>query len=157
IAHPPPRLPRPLAPWTRGSPRRPRTIAWRCGAASAGAFQVRDRTRLSLRPCFSSWAERSESEFAGDEHELDLGGALPDLEDLRVAVVAGDEEFVHEAVAAVDLGGIAGVVHRCLAGDHLRDRGLLLERQPGEHPGGCEVVRRAGSDDTRLHPGDLER
>src|SRR5699024_10004185 len=117
---------------------------------SAGAFRVRNRRRLCVRACFRSWAERSESEFAGDEHELDLGGAFPDLEDLRVAVVAGNEEFVHEAVAAVDLGGIAGVFHRCLAGDHLRDRGLLLERQPGEHPGGCEVVRRAGGDDARL-------
>src|SRR5690625_3627063 len=154
---------------------------------SAGAFRVRNRRRLCVRACFRSWAERSESEFAGDEHELDLGGAFPDLEDLRVAVVAGNEEIVHEDVAAVDLGGIAGVVQRCLAGDHLRDRGLrlepqpgqppggcdvvrgpgtddgrpdrglLLERQPGEHPGGCEVVRRAGSDDARLHPGDLER
>src|SRR5699024_1303163 len=54
---------------------------------SAGAFRVRNRRRLCVRACFRSWAERSESEFAGDEHELDLGGAFPDLEDLRVAVV----------------------------------------------------------------------
>src|SRR5699024_11909440 len=93
---------------------------------------------MCTNPAEAAPAERSEPEFAGDEHELDLGGALPDLEDLRVAVVASDEVFVHEAVAAVDLGGIAGVVHRCLAGDHLRDRGLLLERHPGAHPGRSE-------------------
>src|SRR5690625_6782015 len=46
----------------------------------------------------------SQPEVAGDEHELDLRGALPDLQDLRVAVVAGHQVLVHEAVAAVHLG-----------------------------------------------------
>src|SRR5699024_9787114 len=123
---------------------------------SAGAFRVRNRRRLCVRACFRSWAERSESEFAGDEHELDLGGAFADLEDLRVAVVASDEVFVHEAVAAVDLGGVASIVHGCFAGDHLRNGGFLLERQSGEHPRSREVVRRPGGDDAGLHTGDLE-
>ena len=44
----------------------------------------------------------ADAEVARDHHSLDLGGALADLEDLRVAVEAPDRELVHEAVAAED-------------------------------------------------------
>ena len=51
-------------------------------------------------------------------------GALADLEDLRVAVEPARRVLDHEAVAAVDLGGGAGVVHRRLGGVELGDRRL---------------------------------
>ena len=65
----------------------------------------------------------------------DLGGALADLEDLGVAVEPADRELVHEPVAAEDLGGVPGVVHRGVRGDQLGDRRLLLERLPGRASG----------------------
>jgi hypothetical protein len=44
-----------------------------------------------------------QTQMAGDDHALYLIRALSDLEDLLVAVEAGDRVLVHEAVAAVDL------------------------------------------------------
>src|SRR4051812_28702930 len=41
---------------------------------------------------------RSETQFARDQHALDLTRALTDLEDFGVAPVARDRELVHEAV-----------------------------------------------------------
>src|SRR6478735_2310605 len=43
---------------------------------------------------------RLQSQFAGDQHQLDLRGALADFKDLGVAVVARHGEFVDEAIAA---------------------------------------------------------
>ena len=73
--------------------------------APRGLRRARDRNASGL----------GRSEVAGDQHALHLGGALADLQDLRVALEAGDRELVHEAVAAVDLGGLPGVGHRDLA------------------------------------------
>src|SRR5699024_4864904 len=126
----------------RGGPARP----YGCAAPPRRAMMAWVTDGRSAPALMSGCELGSESEFAGDEHELDLGGAFADLEDLRVAVVAGDEVFVHEAVAAVDLGGVASIVHGCFAGDHLRNGGFLLERQSGEHPRSREVVRRPGGD-----------
>src|SRR5699024_7071639 len=106
----------------RGGPARP----YGCAAPPRRAMMAWVTDGRSAPALMSGCELGSESEFAGDEHELDLGGAFADLEDLRVAVVAGDEVFVHEAVAAVDLGGVASIVHGCFAGDHLRNGGFLL-------------------------------
>ena len=46
-----------------------------------------------------------QAQAACDEHALDFGGAFADLEDLGVAVEAGDGLFLHEAVAAEHLRG----------------------------------------------------
>src|SRR6186997_1744519 len=48
------------------------------------------------------WSD-GQSEVPRDHQALHLAGALADLEDLGVAVLAGDERLVHEAVAAEHL------------------------------------------------------
>ena len=62
-------------------------------------------------------------------------GALADLEDLGVAVEAGDGVLLHEAVAAEDLGGDAGRRDRGLGGVELGDRGGLLDLLDRAPPG----------------------
>jgi hypothetical protein len=49
-----------------------------------------------------------ETDRTGDQDAHDLAGTLADLQDLGVAVEAGDGELLHVAVAAVDLDGVAG-------------------------------------------------
>src|SRR5690606_36995064 len=68
------------------------------------------------------------SQRTSDHEELNLCGALADLEDLRVTVVPGDRELVHEPVTAEDLRRIASVVHCGVAGDEFGDRGFFTER-----------------------------
>ncbi len=59
---------------------------------------------------------------AEQQSGTELNGPLADLEDLRVAVVTGDRELVHEPVAAEDLRRVPGVVHRGVSGDEFGDR-----------------------------------
>src|SRR6478735_42702 len=96
-------------------------------------------------------------QFPGDQHQLDLRGTLPDLQDLGVPVVARHGELVDEAIAAEYLGGIPRIVHGRLACDHLSYGRLRLERLAGQHPCGRVVVGQAGRVRPRFHPGDLER
>src|SRR5690606_6567640 len=77
-----------------------------------------------------------EAEVLGDDAELDLVGPLPHLQDPGVAVVAGDDVLVEEAVAAPDLAGVAGVVGGGVAAHELRDRGLLRDGQAGVEASG---------------------
>ena len=63
---------------------------------------------------------RSETERPRDQHALDLGGALTDLEDLAVAVEPRHRVLLHEPVAAEDLHGQAGRRHGGLGRVHLR-------------------------------------
>src|SRR6185436_21057785 len=65
---------------------------------------------------------RLRAERAGDDHLLDLVGALADGEDLRVAVVAAHRVLLDVAVAAVDLDGLLGRANREAAGLELRLR-----------------------------------
>src|SRR5689334_15458004 len=115
------------APAGAGTARRPRTLR-STGLAARYRLRVPPQgSRYSERPC--------------DHEQLHLGRALTDLEDLRIAVVAGDGVFVHEPVAAEDLSRIAGVVHGGIARGELGDRRLLLERPAGvAEP--CGVVPR---------------
>ncbi len=93
----------------------------------------------------------------GNEHPLDLGGALTNLEDLGVLVEAPDPVLGHEAVAAEDLGGLAGGGDRLLGGVQLRDGGLALVGQAlGLLPRGVPV-HVAGGLRRDLHVRDLER
>src|SRR5437773_851252 len=64
---------------------------------------------------------------AGDHETLDLARALPDLEDLGVAVEAADGRLVDEAIAAEDLGGVPRRGDRRLGGIQLGHRRSLLE------------------------------
>src|SRR6266516_6855531 len=61
----------------------------------------------------------------GDDQPLDLGGALVDRGDLRVAEVALDGRLAHVAVAAVDLDRLGRHPHRGLGGEQFGHRGLL--------------------------------
>lgn len=97
-----------------------------------------------------------QSQRSRDKHQLHFRGALTNLEHLAVAVMTRHRIFVHKAVSAVYLGGIAGVVHRRLRGDHLRDRRLLLEGLARQHLCGGIIVRCAGNMGACLHPRDLE-
>src|SRR4051812_19517275 len=99
---------------------------------------------------------RLQSQFAGDQHQLDLRGALPDFKDLRIAVMACHGEVVDETIAAEHLGGVPRVVHGCLACDHLSDGRFGLEWLAGEHPGRGIVVGQAGRVGAGVHAGDLE-
>src|SRR5262249_14834927 len=65
---------------------------------------------------------------ARDHEALDLGGALVDLHDARIAVEAFDRVFLHVAVAAVDLDRLVGDPVRGLAGVELGHRRLARER-----------------------------
>ena len=82
----------------------------------------------ALATCADARHSTGRPEPPGDEHPLDLGGALADLEDLGVAVEPRDRVLLHEAVAAEDLGGDPGGGDRRLGGVELGDRGGLLER-----------------------------
>src|SRR5215207_11369683 len=75
-----------------------------------------------------------ETHRAGDEDAHDLAGALADLQDLGVAVEAGDGELLHVAVAAVDLDGVAGRGDGGFGGVQLGDGGLAAERLAGVEP-----------------------
>src|SRR5262245_41352145 len=62
--------------------------------------------------------------LARDHEPLDLRGALVELHDLRVAHELLDGVVLDEAVAAVDLDGVGGDLHRAVGGEALRVRGL---------------------------------
>src|SRR5215211_401058 len=99
---------------------------------------------------------RLEADRTGDEDAHDLAGALADLEDLGVAVEAGDGELLHEAVAAVDLDGVAGGGDGGLGGVQLGDGGLAAEGPAGVEPGRGPLPGQAGGVGANLHVGDLE-
>ena len=82
-------------------------IAMATTMAAKGARGARDSLRL---------ARGLAEQRAGDDQALDLAGALVDLGDLGVAVVALDRELLGVAVAAEDLDRLAGD----LAGDARR-------------------------------------
>src|ERR1700686_3750188 len=60
---------------------------------------------------------------AGDQHSLDLGGALSDLVDLHIAPVTRDGVLLHEAIPPVDLHGLVGRAFGSLRGVELAHRG----------------------------------
>src|SRR5699024_1679552 len=110
----------------------------------------------ALRPAPSPGERVREPEMLGDDRELHLGGALPHLEHARVAVVAGHDGLVEEAVASPDLAGVARVGDGGLAAHERGEGGLPAERHPG-----VEAVRRlvhegARARDPGLHAGEGE-
>src|ERR1700710_1793224 len=61
--------------------------------------------------------------FFGDDQALDLAGPLVELHDLCVAHQFLDRVLLDEAVAAVDLDGVGGDLHRRVGGEALGHRG----------------------------------
>src|ERR1700744_5886671 len=89
------------------------------------------RRPRQLNPALAGYSERPR-----DQHSLHLRGALADLKYLRVTVEPAARALVHEPGAAEDLSGVAGIIHCRVRRDQLGDRRLLLERRPGDEPGG---------------------
>src|SRR5262249_42965584 len=95
----------------------------------------------------------SRQQRARDDQALDVGRALVDLGDARVAEQALDDEVVGVARAAVDLQALVGAVVRRARREELRLRRLLRARlaavaQPGraahEQPRRLELRRHVG-------------
>src|SRR5664280_84358 len=93
------------------------------------------------------------AETARDEHALNFGGALADLQDLGVPVEPGDGVFLHEAVAAEDLRGDPRRGNGRLTRVELGDRGGLLHLLDGAPAGGQLVLEPGGS--VGQQPGSL--
>ena len=96
-------------------------------------------------------------QVTGDDHPLDLVGALEDLHDLGLPHVALHREVAGVARPAEDLHRIGRDLHGIVRGDELRHGRLLGERLPevlqscgGEH-------RRPGGRQGRLHVREQER
>src|SRR3954447_12168294 len=95
-------------------------------------------------------------ELLADDHPLDLGGALPDEQQRRVAVEALDLVLLRVAVAAVDAQRLLDAEVAALGGEELRHAGLELRALAGVlHPGGAER-HQARRVDLRRHVGELE-
>src|SRR6266516_5116383 len=99
----------------------------------------------------------SQTYFSGNDHALDLGGTLADLQDLGVPPEPGDRVLVHEAVPAVDLGRLPGVGHRDLTRVQLGDGSLALELPAVGDPGGRVIPGQPGGVGAHVHVGELER
>ena len=110
------RVPLRLSADYRDQSRRPASDGRGCllGLASAfGGFGLRGRLVDVAR----------QQHLFGDHQALDLAGALVELHDLRVAHQFLDRVLLDEAVAAVDLDGVDGDLHRRVGGEALGLRG----------------------------------
>src|SRR4051794_24603801 len=104
----------------------PLRSGWTC-LSVAGTMRTASPSNVQVpaRWIISAMRRLSDAELPGHQHPLDLARPFADLKDLGVAPHAGHRIFVHEAVAAVDLRGLAGVGDRDLRGVQLRQRRLL--------------------------------
>src|SRR4051794_41201703 len=78
----------------------------------------------SWPPTSSSLTGEISQQATGNHQPLDLAGALVELGDLGVAVVALDGELLRVAVAAEDLDRLAGLASRDRGGEQLGLRAL---------------------------------
>src|ERR1019366_2545488 len=99
-----------------------------CTAEGPCRKWVKLRTLMFLNMRFDSRANDSGEQPPRDDHALDLGGALHDLEHLGVAEGAGHRVLAHDAVAAMDLDRLVRRLHGPLGGEQLGHRRLLVER-----------------------------
>src|SRR5947207_4293725 len=77
---------------------------------------VTSATRPERSISIATWQE----DFLRDHEPLDLGGALVDLEQLRVAHQLLDRVLLDVAVAAEDLDRVGRDLHRGVGGEALR-------------------------------------
>ena len=121
----------------RGRGRRGAARPGRRARARSGQRRRRDPRRAQIaRGRAIAWSGAHAPQRAGDHQLLDLVGPLADREDLRIAVEAADRILLDVAVAAVDLDGLVGRVHRQAPALQLRLRGRQREAaalilQPG--------------------------
>src|SRR5436190_15000755 len=92
-------------------------------------------------------------ELLADNHALDLGGALADQEQRRVAVEALDLVLLRVAIAAVDAEALLDALLAGLGGQELGHPGLEVgalagvlhpRRLAGDEPGGLDLGRHVG-------------
>src|SRR3954447_531661 len=100
-----------------GMPQRPNPPTAReepSGMSATASSALATTLSIIIDPFRPATVPGLKTQFAGDQHQLDLRGALPHFKDLGVAVVACHGELVDEAIAAEYLGGIPRVVHGSL-------------------------------------------
>src|ERR1035437_5808297 len=94
-------------------------------------------------------------ELPCDHQALDLAGAFADGAEFDVAVELFDGVVLDEAVAAVDLHGLAGDADGGLGSEELGHGGFAGDAQAAvEHPGGA-IVEQAGGIDIHRHIDEL--
>src|SRR5438128_491604 len=101
--------------------------------ASAGTSSMKRRVASSIRALASSAIESdlmTLQELAADDHALDLGGALADQEQRRIAVQALDLVLLGVAVATVDAQALLDAEATRLGGEQLRHAGLQVRALP---------------------------
>src|SRR2546428_363105 len=87
-------------------------------------------TEFRARPRLAAGYGIRQAKLPGNQHPLDLGRSLADLQDLRVPEMAGHRELLDVAVAPVDLDRLPGTLHRHLGGEQLRHRRHRLVAPP---------------------------
>src|ERR1700722_12739067 len=109
---------------TTSAPRAPRY----CAAIGPAAKWVNAATRMWSSAVAISGVVLLQ--LARDDHALDLIGAVPDLVDFGVAVVALDRIFLGVGVSAEDLHRVGDIAHAHVAREELGVGRLLAEWQP---------------------------
>src|SRR4029079_1854393 len=99
-----------------------------CTAAGSCRKWVKLRTLTPSNIDFSVVLMGSVQQGAGNDHSLDLRGALDDLQHLRIAERARHRVLADDSVAAVDLHGLVRGFHRALGCEQLGHRCFLVER-----------------------------
>src|SRR5687767_4933924 len=98
-------------------------------ARASASASARPRPReapvtSATRPLRSISSATRQEYFFGDHEALDLRRAFVDLEQLRVAHQLLDGVLLHIAVAAEDLHGVRGHLHRRVSREPLGERRL---------------------------------
>src|SRR3954452_24872989 len=128
-------------------------LSWPAGQGAEQAFPPLIRSPRSASGILLPGELAQQS--ARDDQALDLAGALVELGDLRVAVVALGGELLGVAVAAEDLDRLAGLAAGDGRGEELRLSALDAVRVAGLFEAGGAPDQGAGGLDLGLHVGQL--
>src|SRR5215213_3957142 len=143
------------APLTSSQERASSGPTLRCLTTPPSSYRVPGHSRPG-RVAGSSGGALPE-EAAGDDHALDLVGALVDLGDLGVAHHALDREVLGVAGAAEELDGVGGDLHGDVGGEGLGRRGDAGDVGAALLPGGGgDIDQVPGGLDLHLHVGEQE-
>src|SRR5205085_4110665 len=104
----------------------PRWLAW-AGITRIESVYGSTRGRTGIARILPGRPLLMGPDGAGDDHLLHLARALADLQDLGVAIEAGDRALLDPAVAAVDVEAALGDGLGQASGGQLRHRGELAE------------------------------